>query len=79
MRGRAGRLGAAAALVAVLSLGGCGIDRATGQRTLTGAAVGAASGAVVGLLTGNPIGNAVTGAAGGAAGGLVYDQIRKAH
>jgi osmotically inducible lipoprotein OsmB len=73
-----GRLGIAAALAATLSLGACGIDRATGDRTLTGAAVGAASGAVVGLLSGNPITGAVRGAAGGAAGGLVYDQIRKA-
>lgn len=74
-----GRLGAAAALVAALSLGGCGVDRTTGKRTLTGATVGAASGAVVGLFTGNPVSGAVRGAAGGAAGGLVYDQITKAH
>jgi osmotically inducible lipoprotein OsmB len=74
-----GRLGAAAALVAALSLGGCGVDRTTGKRTLTGATVGAASGAVVGLFTGNPVSGAVRGAAGGAAGGLVYDQISKAH
>ena len=72
------RLGIAAALAALLALGGCGVDHATGERTLTGGAVGAASGAVVGLLSGNPITGAIRGAAGGAAGGLVYDQIRKA-
>ena len=72
-----GKLGAAAVLVAVLGLGACSVDRSTGDRALTGAAVGAAGGAAVGLLTGNVIRGAARGAVGGAAGGFVYDQIKK--
>lgn len=75
---RIGRLGAALALVAMVGLAGCDVNRTTGERTLTGAGVGAAGGAAVGLLTGNFLGSAVTGAAAGAAGGFVYDQIKKA-
>lgn len=65
-----------AALLA-LPLGGCGADRETGQRTLTGTTVGAAGGATVGLLSGGFIGTAIVGAAAGAAGGFVYDQVEK--
>jgi osmotically inducible lipoprotein OsmB len=73
------KLGAALALAlaATLGLGACSVDRTTGDRALTGAAVGAAGGAAVGLLTGNVIGSAARGAVGGAAGGFVYDQIKK--
>lgn len=71
------RLGAVVALVAVVGLAGCDVNKTTGERTLTGAGVGAASGAAVGLLTGNFLGSAVTGAVAGAAGGFVYDQIKK--
>ena len=74
---KAGRLGAAVALVAALGLSGCDINNRTGERTLTGAAVGAAGGGVLGLLTGNPLSKAVSGAAAGAAGGFVYDQLKK--
>ncbi len=70
-------LGRALALVAILGLAGCEVNRTTGERTLTGAGVGAASGAAVGLLTGNFLGSTLTGAAAGAAGGFVYDQIKK--
>jgi osmotically inducible lipoprotein OsmB len=66
------------ALVGTLGLAGCAApDRATGERTLTGAGVGAAAGAAVGLLTGGFLAKAAVGAAAGAAGGFVYDQIQK--
>ncbi|HEX6016059.1 MAG TPA: YMGG-like glycine zipper-containing protein [Geminicoccaceae bacterium] len=67
---------AAAAMLALLA-SGCSVDKRTGERTLTGAAVGAAGGAAVGLLTGGFVSSAVTGAVAGAAGGFVYDQIKK--
>ncbi len=72
-----GRLSAVLALVAMVGLAGCDVNKTTGQRTLTGAGVGAAGGAAVGLLTGNFLGSTLTGAAAGAAGGFVYDQIKK--
>lgn len=67
----------AGALALSAGLGACAVDRDTGDRTATGAAVGAASGAAVGLLTGDFLGRTATGAAAGAAGGFVYDQIDK--
>lgn len=70
-------LPAALALVALLGLSACQVNQATGERTLTGAAVGAAGGAAVGLLTGDFLARTATGAAAGAAGGFVYDQIQK--
>jgi osmotically inducible lipoprotein OsmB len=67
------------AIAATLPLlaGACSVDRRTGDRTLTGAAVGAAGGAAIGLLSGGFLSSALTGAAAGAAGGFVYDQIKK--
>lgn len=65
------------ALLSVLGLGACEVNRESGTRTLTGAAVGAGAGAVTGLLTGNFLGKTATGAAAGAAGGFIYDQIQK--
>lgn len=64
-------------LVATLGLSACEVNRETGSRTLTGAAVGAGAGAVTGLITGDFLGKAATGAAAGAAGGFIYDQIQK--
>lgn len=66
-----------AAVAAVAALTGCEVNRTTGERTLTGAAVGAAGGAAVGLITGGFVAKTLTGAAAGAAGGFVYDQIKK--
>jgi len=69
-----------AVLAAIAALGlltGCEVNRKTGERTLTGAAVGAAGGAAVGLITGGFVTKTLTGAAAGAAGGFVYDQIKK--
>jgi uncharacterized protein YcfJ len=65
------------AIAALVSLTGCEVNRTTGERTLTGAAVGAAGGAAVGLITGGFVAKTLTGAAAGAAGGFVYDQIKK--
>lgn len=70
-------LSATLALGALVGLSACSVNEATGERTLTGAAVGAAGGAAVGLLTGDFLARTVTGAAAGAAGGFVYDQIQK--
>jgi osmotically inducible lipoprotein OsmB len=67
----------AAAATLPLLAGACSVDKRTGERTLTGAAVGAAGGAAVGLLSGGFLSSALTGAAAGAAGGFVYDQIKK--
>jgi osmotically inducible lipoprotein OsmB len=75
-----GRAKVPAALAAIAALGlltGCEVNRTTGERTLTGAAVGAAGGAAVGLITGGFVAKTLTGAAAGAAGGFVYDQIKK--
>lgn len=66
-----------AAVAALALLTGCEVNRTTGERTLTGAAVGAAGGAAVGLITGGFVAKTLTGAAAGAAGGFVYDQIKK--
>jgi uncharacterized protein YcfJ len=66
-----------AAVAALVLLTGCEVNRKTGERTLTGAAVGAAGGAAVGLITGGFVAKTLTGAAAGAAGGFVYDQIKK--
>lgn len=67
----------AGAFLALVALTGCEVNRKTGERTLTGAAVGAAGGAAVGLITGGFVAKTLTGAAAGAAGGFVYDQIQK--
>jgi hypothetical protein len=66
-----------AAIAAVALLGGCEVNRTTGERTATGAAVGAAGGAAVGLISGGFVRSTLLGAAAGAAGGFVYDQIKK--
>ena len=70
------RLAALAGLAALLC-GGCAVDRTTGERAMTGAAVGAASGATWGLLRGDFLGSTAAGAAAGAAGSFVYDQISR--
>lgn len=65
-------------LILASALAACAVDRTTGERTMTSAAVGAAGGAVTGLSFGDPLESAAVGAAAGAASGFVYDQIRKA-
>jgi osmotically inducible lipoprotein OsmB len=76
-RGRRIRPALAVAVVAALGLAGCEVNRATGERTLGGAAIGAGAGAVTGLITGDFLGSTATGAAAGAAGGFIYDQLQK--
>jgi hypothetical protein len=67
----------ALAVVAMLGLSACEVNRATGERTAGGAAIGAGAGAVTGLITGDFLSSTLTGAAAGAAGGFIYDQIQK--
>ena len=65
-------------VMALLTLSACaGVDRTTGERTVSGTAIGAAGGAAAGLVTGNFWTGLAAGAAGGAASGFVYDQIEK--
>lgn len=61
----------------LLGLVACEVDRQTGERALSGAAVGAASGAAIGLIRGDFLSTTLTGAAAGAAGGFVYDQVQR--
>ena len=67
-----------ASLIIAGAVAACAVDRTTGERTMTSAAVGAAGGAVTGLFFGDPLESAGVGAAAGAASGFVYDQIQKA-
>jgi len=63
----------------VMLLGGCAVDRETGDRVLLGTGAGGAAGAVAGGLGGGTIlGGAAVGAAAGATGSFVADQIEKA-
>ncbi|MEI6557833.1 MAG: hypothetical protein WCO00_05445 [Rhodospirillaceae bacterium] len=68
----------AAAVVAVLALGGCADLSDSQQRVLTGAGVGVASGAVITAITGGCIEcGAAIGGAVGAATGYVVDVVKK--
>jgi osmotically inducible lipoprotein OsmB len=73
----AGKTAVALTVVATLGLSACEVNRQTGDRALTGAAVGAGAGAVTGLLTGDFLSKTLTGAAAGAAGGFIYDQVQR--
>jgi len=68
-------MASALAVVAGLSLAGCG--QTTASRSLSGGAFGAAGGAALGAIGGNAALGAAVGAGAGLLGGYLYDQHEK--
>ena len=74
---RAKAAGFCAALLMVLTLGGCANLTPTQRRVGGGTLGGAAAGAAIGAIAGNAGMGAAIGAGAGLVGGILYDQHEK--